>query len=96
LILALTKKNDLVVDPFLGAGTTAVAAVLHGRRCAGAEIVSGYLTIARERVRQSALGKLRYRSRLTRVFTPPANTKLTTSPFVAVAVNQPAVISQAL
>lgn len=96
LILALTNRDDLVVDPFIGVGTTAVAAVLHGRRTAGAEIVPGYLSIAGHRVRQAALGKLRYRSRLTRVYTPPANTKLTTSPFALVAKGQSTAISQAL
>src|ERR1700731_634182 len=50
LILALTNKGDLVVDPFLGVGSAAVAAVLHGRRAAGADIRQDYLAIARQRI----------------------------------------------
>jgi adenine-specific DNA-methyltransferase len=96
LILALTNRGDLVVDPFIGVGTTAVAAVLHGRRAAGAETSGAYLKIARRRLRQAALGKLRYRSRLTPVYSPPANTKLTTSPFILVGAGQRTPISQAL
>jgi len=38
LILALTNEGDLVVDPFIGVGTVAVASVLHGRRVAGADL----------------------------------------------------------
>src|SRR3990170_7511275 len=39
LVLALTKERDLVIDPYIGVGSTAVAAVKHGRRAAGADIV---------------------------------------------------------
>src|SRR4029077_5249295 len=50
LVLALTEPDDLVVDPYLGVGSTAVAALRHGRRAAGADIVPDYLRIAEERV----------------------------------------------
>src|SRR5437867_513356 len=36
-ILTLTQIGDLVVDPFMGVGTTACAAVMHRRRVAGPE-----------------------------------------------------------
>ncbi len=58
LVLALTEPGDLVVDPYIGVGTTAAAAVLNGRRAAGADIMPKYLEIARERVRQAAAGTL--------------------------------------
>jgi hypothetical protein len=38
LIALFTSKDDLVVDPFLGSGTTLIAADREGRRCVGAEI----------------------------------------------------------
>lgn len=80
-ILALTKKGDLVVDPFLGAGTTAVAAVLHGRRVAGADIKTKYLIIARQRIKDAIAGRLRRRPFGKPVYQPKPGTPLTTSPF---------------
>ena len=44
-----------VLDPFLGSGTTAVAAKQLGRKCIGIEIESKYLDIAIERLRQGIL-----------------------------------------
>src|SRR5213079_1929611 len=49
-ILSVTKPGDLVVDPFMGVGSTACAAVMHGRRAAGAECLPAYVQIARERI----------------------------------------------
>ncbi len=80
LILALTKPGDLVVDPFIGVGTTAVAAVLNGRRVAGADSEAEYIKIARNRVRQAEQGTIRYRKRNTPVYVMSANTPLRTIP----------------
>lgn len=60
-VLAVTAPGDLVVDPYLGVGSTACAAVLHGRRAAGAETMPAYLAIARERLALAARGALRTR-----------------------------------
>ena len=61
LILGLTNRGDLVVDPYIGVGTTAAASVLHERRAAGADIESRYLEIARQRVHQAWAGTLKVR-----------------------------------
>ncbi len=45
-----TYLDDLVLDPFLGSGSTAVAAVEAGRRYVGYDISEDYLHTARERV----------------------------------------------
>jgi len=46
-----TKKGELVVDPFLGTGSTLVAALETGRSGIGFEIVKKYADISRERVK---------------------------------------------
>jgi site-specific DNA-methyltransferase (adenine-specific) len=42
--------GDVILDPFMGSGTTAVAAVQHGRRYVGFEIDDNYFQLAQERV----------------------------------------------
>lgn len=73
LVLALTNAGDLVVDPYIGVGSTAVAAVMHGRRAAGADIVGEYINIARDRILQAAAGLLRTRPMGRPVYEPPKN-----------------------
>lgn len=62
LILAFTNSGDLVVDPFLGSGTTAIAALLHDRKCAGAEKIPDYRQIIKERIHKIEGNSLKYRS----------------------------------
>ena len=50
LINLYTYENDLVLDPFLGSGTTLVAASRTGRRFVGYDLDPAYVAIARERV----------------------------------------------
>lgn len=76
LVLAMTDPGDLVVDPYMGVGTTAVAAVMHDRRAAGAELVEEYLDLARRRVQLAALGLLRTRPMGTPIYEPPSNSTL--------------------
>ena len=45
LIRALTQPGELVLDPFSGAGTTGVAAIIEKRNFAGAEIKTEYYDI---------------------------------------------------
>lgn len=55
LVSQFTDKDDLVLDPFLGSGTTAVAAKYLNRRCIGMEIEEDYCKIAADRCRQRAM-----------------------------------------
>jgi site-specific DNA-methyltransferase (adenine-specific) len=50
LIELYTFQDDLVLDPFVGSGTTAVAAVRTGRRFVGYDTDPGYIAIAEQRV----------------------------------------------
>lgn len=49
LIKIFSKKNSLVVDPFLGSGTTAIACKNTHRNCIGIEINPEYYEISRTR-----------------------------------------------
>jgi adenine-specific DNA-methyltransferase len=83
LILSLTKPGDLVIDPFMGAGSTQAAAIRNERRTAGAEMVAEYVEIARLRMQEAASGTLKVRSRETPVFDPAkAGKSLTTAPWL--------------
>ena len=49
-IKILSYKNDIVLDPFMGSGTSAVSAEINGRRWLGIELSPNYAEIARKRV----------------------------------------------
>ena len=51
-IKILTYKNDLVLDPFVGSGTSLVAAVVSGRNWLGIELSEKYCEVAKKRVQQ--------------------------------------------
>ena len=55
LIDKISNKNDIVLDTFLGSGTTAYCAKKLGRKCIGIEISEKYCQIAVERLRQSVM-----------------------------------------
>ena len=50
LIEAFSRRGDIVLDPFAGSGTTAVAAALSGRRYVAIELDARYCAVARERL----------------------------------------------
>jgi adenine-specific DNA-methyltransferase len=77
LVLSLTKPGDWVLDPYMGVGTTAVAAILHGRKAVGAEIVEEYMRVARERVALASRGLLRTRPMDRPVYRPSDRDKVT-------------------
>ena len=52
LILAYSQVGDIVLDPFAGSGTTAVAAAALGRRYIGIELEPQYARIAEERLKR--------------------------------------------
>jgi site-specific DNA-methyltransferase (adenine-specific) len=54
MVLASCPPGGLVLDPFMGSGTSAVAAARHGRRFAGFELNAKYFDIARLRVEAPA------------------------------------------
>jgi site-specific DNA-methyltransferase (adenine-specific) len=54
VIALLTDPGDTVLDPFVGSGSTAEAAVLEGRKFIGIELMEQYVALARRRVRAAS------------------------------------------
>ena len=50
IILASTNKNDIILDPFMGSGTTGVAALLNQRQFIGIEKEEEFMKIAIKRI----------------------------------------------
>ena len=70
LVLSLTKPSDWVFDPFMGVGTTAIAALIHQRKAIGAEIMPEYSQIIVDRVHAAEEGTLRIRPMERPVYDP--------------------------
>lgn len=60
LVRSLSNPGDIVVDPFLGSGTTIIAAAINGRKSLGIEISKKYIKISKQRVNDFIRGKSRY------------------------------------
>ncbi len=57
VILASSKQNDIVFDPFLGSGTTSVVAKKLGRKYVGIEIDETYAVLAEKRLNMADTDK---------------------------------------
>lgn len=53
VILASTKKGDIIIDPFTGSSTTGIAAVQHGRKFVGFDLEKDYLELSKKRLLDS-------------------------------------------
>jgi len=80
LVLSMTEPGDLVLDPFIGVGTSAVAAVMHKRRAAGADTVKEYLRIAEQRILLAAEGRLPTRPMGKPLYEPTGREKVSKLP----------------
>ena len=61
LVLSMTNPGDIVLDPYMGVGSSIVAALMHGRRGYGCDVVDAYVEIAKERVAALQAGVLKTR-----------------------------------
>ena len=52
-IVSWSNENDLVLDPFLGSGTTGVAAIKNNRRFIGIEKSKEYFDFAKRRIEKA-------------------------------------------
>jgi site-specific DNA-methyltransferase (adenine-specific) len=55
-LLAITAAGGTVLDPFLGGGSTALAALETGRRCIGVELSHEYIRIILSSLRRECTG----------------------------------------
>ena len=57
----MTEKGDAVFDPYIGGGSTAIAAVMHGRDAYGCDTSRHYIDIALDRIDRLEEGRLKTR-----------------------------------
>jgi len=70
LVLSLTDEDDTVFDPYMGVGSSVIAALMHGRDAYGCDIVPKYVKIAQQRVEDWRNGRLRTRPMGKPVYNP--------------------------
>lgn len=80
LIKALTHPGAIVFDPFMGSGTSGVAAALENRRFIGAEIESTYIDASIERMTDAVSGKAKVRPWDKEIEAPDLNRKVARRP----------------
>ncbi len=57
-ILAGSREGDLVLDPFMGSGTTAAMAIKHGRKYLGCELNQSYSELQNERISNAYIERM--------------------------------------
>jgi adenine-specific DNA-methyltransferase len=80
LIRALTKARDLVVDPFMGSGTAAIAAIADERKFAGCDKERRYVEIAKKRLQRFIAGEQNYRPLDQPIYVPRATDAVAIKP----------------
>lgn len=70
LVLALTNKGDSVLDPYVGVGSSAIAALKHERNAYGCDLDKDYIATAWERIHALRAGTLRTRPMNKPVYDP--------------------------
>ena len=79
-VLALTNEGDWVFDPYVGVGTSLIAAVMHNRRAAGSEKQAAYVQIASDRLNAYFNGTLKIRPMGRPVYQPTGREKVSQVP----------------
>ena len=89
LVLSMSNEGDWVFDPFVGTGTSIVAAIRNARRGVGAEIEKKYVDISRRRIQEAVLGTLKVRPMNKPKYDPNiSGNKLTEAPWEKKAQDQ--------
>lgn len=70
LVLSMTNEGDCVLDPYMGVGSSIIAAIKHNRYGFGCELDHGYVDIAWDRVHAYRAGILKTRPMNKPVYDP--------------------------
>jgi adenine-specific DNA-methyltransferase len=70
LVLSMTNEGDKVFDPYMGVGSSLIAALKHNRHAYGCDIEQQYVDIAKERIEALRAGVLRTRPMGKPVYDP--------------------------
>ena len=81
-VLALTNERDVVFDPYVGVGSSLIAAIKHNRRAIGSEKESEYIDIACQRISSYFKGTLKLRPLGQSVYEPKQTEKVAQVPQV--------------
>ncbi|MBI2851831.1 MAG: site-specific DNA-methyltransferase [Chloroflexi bacterium] len=79
-VLALTNENDWVFDPYMGVGSALIGGLLHDRKVAGCDREHLYVEIARNRIRDLFLGRLKVRKMGTPIYVPTGRERVSQIP----------------
>lgn len=80
LIRGLCPRHGVVFDPFMGSGTSGVAAIVEKRRFVGSEIKNDYWNIAKERCKKALKKEVRIRPINKPILVPDKNTSVAMRP----------------
>ncbi len=70
LVLSMTKKNDIVFDPYMGVGSSVIGALKHNRIAFGCDIKREYVDVANSRIIALRAGALKSRPMHKPVYDP--------------------------
>ena len=79
-VLALTKENSWVLDPFAGVGSTIIASIKNNRNAIGIEKEELYCNVARQRIKDFNDGILKIRPINKPIHVPSGNDKVSQIP----------------
>jgi adenine-specific DNA-methyltransferase len=79
IVKALSTESGIIFDPFMGVGSTGVAAILENRKFIGSELNSNYYKIALERIEKTKTGNLNIRDDIP-IYEPKSNEKVAIKP----------------
>jgi len=79
-VLALTNKDSWILDPYVGVGSTIIAALKNSRNAIGVDKESKYIKIALDRIEKLKNGTLKIRPTNRPIHTPSENNRIAKYP----------------